>query len=150
MPGINFITWKKEALLLFVPNDHPCARQPSILLKQISREAFVAISAEAAPAFASKVQTLCRNAGFRPKIVQEAKRAQAVVAMVAAGSGVAVLPASVQHLACGAVAAIMLRDKGAVVPYVFAHRARLSSVALKQFLVTLGRAAGGEPTKVQG
>src|SRR5688572_23602850 len=94
-PGITFVPWKREALLLFVPKSHALASQRRVALKSIAREPILAIAAEAAPAFAAKVRELCRAAGFRPNIVQEASRAQAVVAMVAAGSGVAILPASV-------------------------------------------------------
>jgi DNA-binding transcriptional LysR family regulator len=45
-----------------------------------------------ATGFASKIHDLCGAAGFRPRIIQEATRAQAVAAMVAAGSGIAILP----------------------------------------------------------
>lgn len=136
-PGIAFAPWKREAVLLFVPQGHPLAKRDSVSLKAIAREPMIAISAEAAPAFASRIQALCRAAGFRPNIVQQARRAQAVAAMVAAGSGVAILPASVQAVASRAVAAIRLRERDATFTYVFAHRAGPMPAALKNFVHAL-------------
>ena len=66
---------------------------------------------------------LGRKAGFRPRVVQEAARGQAVVVMVAAGAGLAILPAAMARLAGDAVAALPLATPGAAVTYVFAHRA---------------------------
>lgn len=136
-PGIAFAPWKREAVLLFVPSTHGLARERRVALRTIAREPLLAISAEAAPAFAAKVRDLCRAAGFRPHIVQEASRAQAVLAMVAAGSGVAILPASVHPVSGNAVTAVGLSDKGATVSYVFAHRAGPTSEPLRSFIRTM-------------
>jgi DNA-binding transcriptional LysR family regulator len=138
--GVVFAPWKTEALWLFVPRSHPLAGRTRVALTAVAGLPLVAIGAEAAPAFASKVQALCRTAGFRPRIVQEASRAQAVVAMVAAGSGVAILPATLAGVAGGAVTALPLRGRGAMVTYVFAHREAPVSSELARFLVTLARA----------
>jgi len=136
--GIAFVPWKREALLLFVPKAHRLARQRRVTLKAVAAEPMLAISAEAAPAFAAKVRALCRAAGFRPNIVQEASRAHAVGAMVAAGSGIAILPASVRPVTSRAVTALALRDRDALVTYVFAHRSGAVSPALRAFLDELG------------
>jgi LysR family transcriptional regulator, benzoate and cis,cis-muconate-responsive activator of ben and cat genes len=137
LAGLRFIPWKREAVLLFVPNHHPRARERRVWLEAIAQEPMLAIASEAAPAFASKVQGLCRAAGFRPHVVQEASRAQAVVAMVAAGSGVAILPASVQPATGRAVTTLALRDKDATVTYVFAHRMGALPPALQQFIAAV-------------
>lgn len=137
VPGVGFVPWKTEPLALFVPREHPVAKQRRVALRAIARESMVAISADAAPAFASKVRELCRAAGFRPRIVQEARRAQAVVAMVAAGAGVAVLPASVRRVTSNAVGAVPLDGGKAKVTYVFAHRSGATSAALQSFVALL-------------
>jgi DNA-binding transcriptional LysR family regulator len=133
-PGIAFAPWRREAVRLFVPSGHALAGERRVALKSIAREPMLAISTDAAPAFAAKIHELCRAAGFRPHIVQEASRAQAVLAMVAAGSGVAILPASVHAASGTAVAALELRDKNAVVSYVFAHRVGPMPEALRNFV----------------
>jgi len=137
-PGISFVPWRKERLSLFVPSDHRWSRLARIALRSIADEPMVAVAVEAAPAYASKLQALCQSAGFRPRIIQEAARAQAVLAMVAAGSGVAILPASMQRLTSDAVRGIALATREAVVTYVFAHRSGPASPELGHFLAALG------------
>jgi DNA-binding transcriptional LysR family regulator len=136
LPGVEFVLWRTEPLTLFLPKGDARMKRRRVDLKAIAREPLVAISADAAPAFASKVQELCRAAGFRPRIVQEARRAQAVVAMVAAGSGLAILPASVHRIARTAVDAVPLEGAKALVTYVFAHRSGAKTEPLKQFIAT--------------
>jgi DNA-binding transcriptional LysR family regulator len=137
-PGLTLIPWRREALAVFVPLDHPFAGRRQLALKALAGEPMVAISAEASPGFASKIHDLCRGAGFRPRIVHEATRAQAVAAMVAAGSGIAILPFSVQRVMGEAVHVVRLVGRGVVVSYLFAHRSGSPSRDLGKF-VTLMR-----------
>ncbi len=146
-PGIAFVPWKREAVLLFVPRDHALAKRRQVSLAAIAKEPMLAISVDAAPAFAAKVRALCRTAGFRPNIVQEASRAQAVAAMVAAGSGVAILPASVESVAGDAVATVTLRDADATVTYVFAHRAGPVPAAMQKFLAVMRAGPAVKPPR---
>ena len=75
-----------------MPRDHRWARQRRLAVRSIAGEPMVAIAADATPAFVSKVRALCQTGGFWPHIVQEASPTQAVLAMVAAGSGVPSCP----------------------------------------------------------
>jgi DNA-binding transcriptional LysR family regulator len=54
--------------------------------------------AREAPAFHAQIVTACLEAGFSPRIAQEAMQMHAIVSMVAAGFGVALVPASLRHL----------------------------------------------------
>ncbi len=92
--GMEWLAWRQEPLLCFVPKDHPLAQRRKIALSALREESFIAVSGESAPAFAIHVRELCREAGFRPRIILESPRAQAVALMVAAGSGIAILPAA--------------------------------------------------------
>lgn len=107
--SVRFVRWSEERLLAFVPSGHPLAAKPRIGLADLKHERFVAVSSEAAPAFASLLRDLCREAGFRPRIVLESARAQAVAVMVAAGSGVAILPESLNHIVRSSAAGIPLK-----------------------------------------
>jgi LysR family transcriptional regulator, benzoate and cis,cis-muconate-responsive activator of ben and cat genes len=137
VPGLALIPWRREALALFVPRDHHLAARRQIDLKALAGEAMIAIEAEASPGFASKIHDLCRAAGFRPRIVQEAARAQAVAAMVAAGSGIAILPLSVHRVTGDAVRAVRLMGPGVRVAYLFAHRAGSVPPELAKFVSLL-------------
>jgi DNA-binding transcriptional LysR family regulator len=150
--GVKFVPWRKEALLCFLPAGHRLAksmthakpvpmtkakiRARKLALADLAREPFVAVSAEAAPAFAAHVHGLCREAGFRPRIVLESPRAQAVAVMVAAGSGVALLPESLAHLMGKAVCALPLKESPDIT-HVFAHGPGRLSNAMREFLELL-------------
>ncbi len=97
-PGLDVTRWRGEELLVFLPPNHPLAAKAEVKLAELANEPFVMISAEAAPAYHSYLHRICLEAGFRPRIVQEAVRAQAVAALTVAGAGVAILPASLNRI----------------------------------------------------
>jgi DNA-binding transcriptional LysR family regulator len=136
--GVTCVRWRREDLACFVPAGHPLGQRPSVALKELLGEAFVAVSREAAPAFVAHVQALCRSAGFRPRIVLESPRAQAVAVMVAAGSGIALLPNSLARVVGTAAVAVPLK-KAAPITHVFAHAAGPLAPAMRQFLAILRR-----------
>jgi DNA-binding transcriptional LysR family regulator len=53
----------------------------------LRNERWVLTSRATAPAFRHRIDELCTAAGFRPRIVLESDRSQAVLAMVAAENG---------------------------------------------------------------
>lgn len=132
IPGIQFISWRREALAAFVPFGHALAERRQIDLGELAGEALVAVSNEAAPAFAGYLRELCGRAGFRPRIVLESPRAQAVAVMVAAGMGIALLPSSLGRVVGKAAAVIPLR-KTPMIAHVFARAAGAPSPAMKEF-----------------
>ena len=108
--GIRLLAWHREPLMCFLPSGHPLAKSTLIPLKSLAEESFVAVSHEAAPAYAAHVRELCRAAGFRPRVILESPRAQAVALMVAAGSGIAILPAALARFMQKSVHAIALKQ----------------------------------------
>ncbi|TLD71973.1 LysR family transcriptional regulator [Phragmitibacter flavus] len=136
-PGIQFITWHKEPLIALVPSGHPLTTHKRLALADLAKENFIAVAASAAPAFSTFVQEKCRKAGFRPRIILESPRAQAVAVMVAAGSGIALLPQSIAHLMGPAVIAIPLKEKPTIA-HVFAHRTGKAAQPMQHFLKALG------------
>lgn len=135
-PGIQFIPWRREPLAAFVPFGHPLAKRHQIDLRELAGEALVAVSSEAAPAFAAYLRAVCGRAGFRPRIVLESPRAQAVAVMVAAGTGIALLPASLARVV-GEAAAIIPLKKAPRIEHVFARAAGSASSAMRHFTALL-------------
>ncbi|MDB6173225.1 MAG: LysR family transcriptional regulator [Chthoniobacteraceae bacterium] len=135
-PGIQFVPWRREPLAAFVPFGHALAMRKQIDLRELAGEAFVAVSSDAAPAFSSYCREVCAKAGFRPRIVLESSRAQAVAVMVAAGTGIALLPASLARVVDNAAAVIALK-KAPVIAHVFAREAGRPTEAMRQFLSLL-------------
>jgi DNA-binding transcriptional LysR family regulator len=121
--------------MAFLPLDHDLAGEERIKVEDLADEPFIMISSEAAPSFSSMVYQICREAGFRPRVVQEARRAQAVAAMTVAGSGVAILPASLDRITGNGVQVWKGRGKGKMT-HVVAHPVEKSAV-MKWFLELL-------------
>lgn len=144
--GLRFVPWCRERLLVFVPSGHPLAHRTRVNLSDLRSERFVAVAHEAAPAFSALVHDLCRRAGFRPRIVLESSRAQAVAVMVAAGSGIAILPESLRSFAGSSAPGIAVQGSPEIT-HVFARPARFPSSALQKLLD--GLAAAGGPKDVR-
>lgn len=134
--GIQFVPWRREALAAFIPSGHPLATRRQIDLRELAGEALVAVSSEAAPAFAAYLRQACARAGFRPRIVLESPRAQAVAVMVAAGTGIALLPASLARVV-GEAAAVIPLKKAPFVQHVFARAAGTPSPAVRHLISLL-------------
>jgi len=80
-----------EPLRLALPGDHKLASQRRIHLAEVSREPFVGL--RPASALRQLTDDLCRQAGFRPAVVFEGDDLSTVRGFVAAGLGVAIVPA---------------------------------------------------------
>lgn len=63
-------------------------------MRAFAQEAFVVVPQVHSPAFYGAVIESCRRAGFAPHVTQEATEGQTILAFVAAGLGVALVPAA--------------------------------------------------------
>lgn len=137
IPGIAYQAWLTEPLAAFVPLGHRLAGRRDLALAELAGEPLVAVAHEAAPAFAAFVRTRCAEAGFRPRIVVEAARAQAVAVLVAAGGGIALLPASLARVV-GAAAVVVPLRKAPIVTHVFARHSGSGAEPVRMFLALIG------------
>ncbi len=88
----------RETLVVALPEEHPLAKQSNISLASLCSESFVLFSRTYAPGLYDTLISLCKQAGFSPQVSQEAIQMQTIVSLVAADMGVAIVPASLQHL----------------------------------------------------
>ncbi|MEU0268141.1 LysR substrate-binding domain-containing protein [Nocardioides sp. NPDC006303] len=95
--GLTLRTLEVEPLALAIPVDHRLAVEPVVALADLRTEPFVAYSARDS-AVNEAVLRSCREAGFVPRREHEAPSTAVLLALVAAGLGVAVVPASVRAL----------------------------------------------------
>ena len=89
---------RREPLVVALPAGHRLGVRARLPLELLSREPFVSFPRQRGPAFFDYLMRLCHDAGFTPRIVQEAPHLD-IVSLVAAGFGVAILPGSVRHAA---------------------------------------------------
>jgi DNA-binding transcriptional LysR family regulator len=89
--GIVWTELFREELFLVVPASHRLAGRDSVRLEEIAGEPFV--SFRQAYSIRQLIDDLCRQAGFTPAIAFEGEEVGTVRGFVAAGLGVALLPA---------------------------------------------------------
>jgi LysR family transcriptional regulator, transcription activator of glutamate synthase operon len=80
-----------EPLRLALPRDHPRGQQQHIALADLAEERFISLSPTSA--LRRLTDSLCEEAGFEPDVVFEAEDLSTVRGFVAAGLGVAIVPA---------------------------------------------------------
>jgi len=80
-----------EPLRLAVPRDHHLAKQERVRLADVSEESFVSLRPTSA--LRTLTDDLCDQAGFRPTVVFEGDDLSTVRGFVAAGLGIAIVPA---------------------------------------------------------
>lgn len=85
-----------EPLVAAVPSDHPLARASQVGASDLSGESFVMFPRQRGPGLHELVIGMCHDAGFAPRVVQEAVQMQTIIGLVAAGFGISIVPASVQ------------------------------------------------------
>jgi LysR family transcriptional regulator, transcription activator of glutamate synthase operon len=105
-----------EPLRLAVPREHRLSGRHRIHLKAVAKEPFIALRSTSA--LWKLVYDLCRQAGFRPAVVFEGDDLTNLRGLVAAGLGVAVVPApraaSPEAAADGPVRYLDIADPGAM------------------------------------
>ncbi len=93
--SLNIQTIHREAFIVVLPQGHELARAKQVRLSELKNERFIAYGRRWAPGFYDSVVQLCHGEGFAPNILQETGEMYTAISMVAAGSGVAILPKSV-------------------------------------------------------
>ncbi len=111
--GIEMIVVDVESLVLAVSVDHRLAVEPVVSLADLRSEPFVAYASRDS-AVNDAVLRSCRAAGFVPHREHSAPGTAVLLALVAAGLGVAVVPESVKALPLEGVVFRDLVDGGTV------------------------------------
>jgi DNA-binding transcriptional LysR family regulator len=89
---------RREPLVAVLPVGHPLAGDRWVKLAALADDGFVSYPSHFRSVMHDAVEAACRKAGFTPVVVQEVAETATLVSLVAAGIGVALVPASVQHL----------------------------------------------------
>lgn len=75
-----------------LPRDHPLAARPTIPLEALANEPFVVGHPDSWRHFIPQLQAYCLEAGFIPRVVQEAPNSDSIFGLVAARMGVTLYP----------------------------------------------------------
>lgn len=129
-----------EPLLLALPSGHRLASRQSLELGEVAGEPFVIQPRELAATLYDRLVQLAAKAGFHPVVRQQAQQINGLVALVAAGIGLALVPASMQVVKLAGVSYVPLADQDAYLLLAVASRAENPPPVVSQFLETVADA----------
>lgn len=95
-PRIQSQSFFSEHLCLAVPSAHRLASEKSVRLQQLAEEAFVLFPQHHGPGIYDVILQACQEAGFVPNISYSPNEMQTVLAYVAAGLGISLVPESLK------------------------------------------------------
>jgi DNA-binding transcriptional LysR family regulator len=129
-PTLQVQALRREPLCAVVAGDHRLARRGPLPLSELAKEPFAMFPRERAPVFYDAIMRCCRDAGFLPRIVQEAADWQVLVSLVAAGMAVTLAPVSVRQLPRAGVSYRPVRPARVIAELDLVHAtARMSPLA---------------------
>lgn len=139
--GLRLNVIDREPLLLALPVGHPLAGRSSLRLLEVADDAFVSQPRELGATLYDRLVKLAAKAGFQPSITQHAQQINGLLALVAAGLGLALVPASMRSVRLAGVSYVPLEDSDAHLLLAVACRADDHAPALQQFLSTVAETA---------
>lgn len=158
---LSFEVLLREPVLVALPVDHPLAAGAGagrgLALTEVRQEGFILVRQPGAPGLYANLLALCEAQGFRPRIAAEVERMVTSLNLVAAGAGIAVVPASMRGLHPQAVVYRPLADGTPLdAPLTLVYRSADASGPAAHFLTILrdtarkAQAASARPGRRRG
>nr|WP_282572139.1 LysR family transcriptional regulator [Roseomonas acroporae] len=137
-PAVDRLLLRNEKLITALPSAHPLlARRSPLQLADFADEPLVVYPKSPRPSYADQVLALFRESGVKPSAVYEVRELQTALGLVAAETGVCIVPASVERLRRDNVVYRPLAEVGAVSPIIMSTRKGDESTEIKLILKLL-------------
>ena len=133
-PDLKLKVLRREPLVVVLPESHPLAGRDEVALSALAGEPFITYLSQHRSVTYDAVFDACLTAGFEPQVRQEVAETSTLVSFVAAGIGVALVPASVQHLRITGAVYRPLEGEPAQIELAVAKRARDDSPHIARIL----------------
>ncbi|HSI85803.1 MAG: LysR substrate-binding domain-containing protein, partial [Candidatus Methylacidiphilales bacterium] len=91
---LSTVFWKKENFMVAMPKGHALENSALVDLRDFSNENWITLQEKASPALYHRMLEICDKVDFHPTVVDESDRWTAIIAMVALGEGVCLIPES--------------------------------------------------------
>jgi len=140
-PELAAETILEEPFVLALPATHPLCAMRRVPVRRLAGESFVMFPRTAGFVFHDLIMGFCQRAGFAPRVAQEVNQTHAVIGLVSAGLGVALVPASARKIALAGVEYRSLRESTPLAQVSVAWRRADSSPVVAAFLQVARRAA---------
>jgi DNA-binding transcriptional LysR family regulator len=138
----------EEPFVLALPAAHPLCKLKRVPLRRLAKQSFVLFPRTAGFVFHDLIMGFCLRAGFTPRVAQEVNQTHAVVGLVSAGIGVALVPASAQKIGLAGVSYRPLREATPLAKVGVAWRRADTSPVVAAFLDVARRVARQVDSKV--
>lgn len=86
--GLDLKTVRRDPVVIILPEGHPLASREAVPLKALEDEPLIMVPRQREPGVFDRFIALCNQAGFSPRVVQEAHQVHTIVGLVAARVGV--------------------------------------------------------------
>lgn len=96
--GLAVETIRNERVIALLASRHPATTKQQVALGDLCDDWFISYPDQPPSTMYTIMIAACRTAGFTPRIRQTVADSAALVALVAADMGVAIVPASLGHL----------------------------------------------------
>lgn len=124
---------RQDPLVAVVPSGHHLLGA-AVSLEQLAQETFVLYPGNVRPSYADHVLGLFTRNDLKIRVAQMTNELQTAIGLVAAGIGIALVPASVQRLHRDDIGYVPLLDPSATSPIIVSYRAGDSSPLLQECL----------------
>jgi DNA-binding transcriptional LysR family regulator len=124
----------QEALVVVLPKNHPLASQPKISFSDLIDEEFVIPLSQVVLGLSEQIYYFCSQAGFVPKVAQEAVFMVTILGLVSAEIGISILPSSVQNLQRSGIVYRPIQEQTTAAQLAVIWRQNSSSAVLQNFL----------------
>jgi DNA-binding transcriptional LysR family regulator len=138
-PQLKSIALKPDVFVLCVPEGHALAHKQVVDLREIAEEPFIMFSREVGPANHDNMIANFSRAGIYLRTVHQARAWLTMMAMVAEGCGVAMVPGSMARARMGGICLIPLAGPPIVAPALLAWNPTLVAPALETFIESAAR-----------
>ena len=128
-------------MLIALPSRHDLAASASLPLEALTEEPFILFPRADSPELYDDIVLACRRGGFSPNMVQQAPEVATALNLIAAGEGVSIVPASMQHMQPQGVAYRAILGDAPRAPLSLAHRSNEPSAAVRNLAALARRAA---------
>nr|WP_240780294.1 LysR family transcriptional regulator [Serratia proteamaculans] len=143
LPGLASQLLARENIALVLPQDHPLAQAESLPLAALRHEKFIVLPPHEA-SLGLYLHNLCLQQGFKPDIAYQVNEPQTLMALVAEGYGITLLPDSYGRIPWPGVRFCPLQQAPSADLYAIYHADSATPVVLA-FLEMLRSASQGKP-----
>jgi DNA-binding transcriptional LysR family regulator len=134
VPGLAVETIRNERVVALLASRHPATVKREIHLADLRDDWFISYPDQPPSTMYTIMISACRTAGFTPRIRQTVAGTAALVALVAADMGVALVPASLRHLQINGATYRPLQSPRLSVGLALAYRETDVSPLVRRFL----------------